>query len=333
MSTNKFDAILFGNGMTLNLLKQLKPYICEEKRYLLNINDFLKKMIGNQISVRENQRIFNVLYRNNSPDNNKNYSKLKNELRRYYLDNNANIEKILGQDLFLETNYDKGLMKGIFPLLYNIWFDLAYEYLIYSRLENYMKNFYDSVKQVLKNDCVIYTTNFDYLADNYLEVNHLHGSFVNGIKKYDDSILIMKNDKEFLFKYIWGWNGVGKLNLINEIKRAKHFEKYFDFRFFDECFRMDSLLIYGIGFQRSGYITNDFIKAYPKYENNLTIGTVIDEHLLVRIKTLQKLKQLDNIIVSYYSEEEKDYLKVLFNEYGIKNLGFAKSSEFAFSIN
>ncbi len=38
----KYDAILFGNGMTINLITQLKQFIKNDKLYLLDINDFLK---------------------------------------------------------------------------------------------------------------------------------------------------------------------------------------------------------------------------------------------------------------------------------------------------
>lgn len=90
MIGSKFDAILLGNGMTINLLEQLKPYIFK-KNHIYNI---------------------------------KCLEKLKYELSRYYLNNNANIEKILGRDIFTDADYDIGIIKNLFPALYNNWFDI-----------------------------------------------------------------------------------------------------------------------------------------------------------------------------------------------------------------
>lgn len=86
---NKFDAILFGNGMTLNLFYQLREHVEEEKQYLLDIGKFLKCLIENKLIHREEQCVFKVVYRKNSPENNRNFLLIKDELRKYYQDGNA----------------------------------------------------------------------------------------------------------------------------------------------------------------------------------------------------------------------------------------------------
>lgn len=52
-----YNGIMFGNGLTLNLLNQIKEFIPHEKRYLLNINDFLNHWTNNKLTARE-ERIF-----------------------------------------------------------------------------------------------------------------------------------------------------------------------------------------------------------------------------------------------------------------------------------
>lgn len=42
MDQYKYDGIIFGNGMTLNLFNQLKVHIPKEKQYLFSIDEFLK---------------------------------------------------------------------------------------------------------------------------------------------------------------------------------------------------------------------------------------------------------------------------------------------------
>ena len=331
MVYDKFDAILFGNGMTLNLFYQLREYIKAEKQYLLDIDSFLKYLIEDKLTHREEQCVFKVFYRKNSHENNKNFSVIKDELRKYYQEGNANIEKIMGRALFGEVNYNGGLIRTIFPILYNIWFDIVYQYIVHIGLEEYMKNFYTSIKQLVSKEALIYTTNFDYLADNYLEVKHIHGSFIKGVSNINEAILGAKNDKEFYFKYIWGWNGLGKLSVMEEIKYISNSDKYFNFDFFYKDVEIDNLLIYGMGFQQAGYISESFLEEYPQYRNNLSIGTVVDEHILIRIKGLQNLGKLNNVTISYHWEEEKEYFEMLFNTYEIQNVQYINTSEFAFN--
>ena len=40
-----YDGILFGNGMSINLISQLRKYVPEEKQYLLNLDSFIKRAL------------------------------------------------------------------------------------------------------------------------------------------------------------------------------------------------------------------------------------------------------------------------------------------------
>ena len=55
---------MFGNGMSLNLLQQLKSLVPKDKQYLLDINDFLKFWIKGKISKREEKIFYTSLYGN-----------------------------------------------------------------------------------------------------------------------------------------------------------------------------------------------------------------------------------------------------------------------------
>lgn len=57
-----YDGIMFGNGLTTNLLSQIKEFVPQEKRYLLNIDDFLKQWINNKLTIREERIFYSCIY-------------------------------------------------------------------------------------------------------------------------------------------------------------------------------------------------------------------------------------------------------------------------------
>ena len=59
-----YDALLFGNGLTLNLLYQLKPYVPPNKHYLFSINTLLQKWIDGNVSPREENMLYTAIYGN-----------------------------------------------------------------------------------------------------------------------------------------------------------------------------------------------------------------------------------------------------------------------------
>lgn len=335
MEKYKFDGVIFGNGMTLNLFDQLKVHIPKEKQYLFSIDEFLRKFISNKLPFKEEQYIEKVFYRKKSIENSKKLIKLKDELRQFYLNNDANIERVLGCDLFKEESdigYDTGTIKSLFPALYNMWFNLVYRYITDNNFESYIENFYKSIKSILSRDDNIYTTNFDYLSDKFINTKHIHGKFEEELFSYNDVVLDMKGENEFYFKTIWGHNGIGKVAMLQDLYKSKIYNKYFDFSFLFGENRIDSLLIYGLSFQRSGYIDGSYLNAYPKYEGDNFMGTVIDEHILLRISALQNLNKIKFVTVSYFFEEEKDYLMRVFQYYDVKDARFIHTSQFSFKI-
>ena len=121
-----YDGIMFGNGMTLNLLLQLKAFIPQNKRYLLDINDFLKSWVEDKLTQRE-ERIFYTAIYGNKADKWKFYEVLKNETATYYENYDADIEYTLGTLLFKKSEYKDIIL--FFPAFYNIWYIILKDYL------------------------------------------------------------------------------------------------------------------------------------------------------------------------------------------------------------
>ena len=94
------DGILFGNALTVNLLMQLKEYIPDEKWYLLNIDDFLRNFIDKKLSYREEKQIYKMLYGKESIYKRKFFEVLRKDLEIYYEHYDANIEYVMGNNLF-----------------------------------------------------------------------------------------------------------------------------------------------------------------------------------------------------------------------------------------
>lgn len=327
-----YDALLFGNGLTLNLLYQLKPYIPENKHYLFSINTFLQHWINDGLTPREENRIYSAIY-GNQKNMQKKIELIKKELAVPVEKYSSDLEYFLGDTLF-DSSDDTASLKGIkflYPALYNIWYIILIEYLQYQNCDSRIRDYYNQVKQMTGNPKYIWTTNFDLFGES-IHPEHLHGRFVQPLKRYEDVIFHTFNqEKEFYFKYIWGHNGVGKLTLINQLRSFSDYSKFFDFGFFfDNDIKISNMLIYGMGFKNSGYI-QQLKSAYPKY-NKPAFGGIIDEHILLRIKGLQDTEKLEHLDVTYFDENEQTHLQEVLDECQIKNYRLIKCQDFNFHI-
>ncbi len=322
-----YDGVIFGNGMSLNLLQQLKKLVPKNKQYLLDINDFLKCWIESQISQREERIFYTSLY-GNKKDKWKFFELLKENVASYYGTYDADIEYTLGMLLFKESEHKD--MIQFFPAIYNIWHIILCDYLKYLDLELNIKKFYESVVHIIGNPRYIWTTNFDLFGES-INPEHIHGRFLAKMKEYKDVVYI-NNGEEYYFRYIWGHNGIGKINNIQQLMKYGDYKDFFDFGFFfDNSIKMDNMLVYGMGFKKSGF-TVDLRAAYPKY-NKAVSGAIIDEHILERIKALQDLKMLNQVDITYFNDEEKRHLEEVMEAVTIKKYDLIKCHDFEFSIS
>lgn len=324
-----YDGVMFGNGMSLNLLQQLKSFVPKDKQYLLDINDFLKCWIKGKVSQREEKIFYTSLY-GNKKDKWKFFELLKDKVALYYETYDADIEYTLGALLFKESEYKEIIL--FFPAIYNIWYIILSDYLNYLDLKPMFINFYESVKQITGNPRYIWTTNFDLFGES-INPEHIHGRFLAKIKAYEDIVYRMiNNGANYYFKYIWGHNGIGKLNNIQQLMKFDDYRDFFDFDFFfDNNIRIDKMLIYGMGFKKSGF-TEDLKMSYPKY-NKAAFGAIIDEHILMRINSMQNLGILNQVYITYFNDEEKRHLEEVMEAVMIKNYCLIKCQDFGFSIS
>ena len=104
MKIEKYDGLIYGNGLTLNLFSQLKTFIDKDKHYLLNIDDFILKLIENELTYREKNRIFKVLFGKENRRSQSNFDSLLEKLKKYYEEWDGNIEYHMGSNLFLKED-------------------------------------------------------------------------------------------------------------------------------------------------------------------------------------------------------------------------------------
>ena len=303
----KYNSLLFGNGLTLNLLHQLQPYIPENKCYLLSIDSFLKEWIKGGISQREENKLYTAMYGKDKYKQQK-FEMIKDDLNVYFQTYSSDLEYFLGATLFDKKDDLLKRVKTVFPLFYNAWWIILSEYLEYQDLNNRINSFYQQVAGIVTEPGYIYTTNFDLFADS-LHPEHLHGRFLPHIKDYNDIVFHSYNDdRNHYYKYIWGCNGIGKFNLIQQLRAYYDCSSYFDFNFFfNSELNMNNMLIYGMGFKNSGYISQ-LQEKYPRYQK-AAFGGIIDEHILVRICGLQESGKLNQVDVTYYDEGEREHLR------------------------
>lgn len=188
----------------------------------------------------------------NKKDKCKFFELLKDKVASYYETYDADIEYTLGALLFKESQYKEIIL--FFPPIYNIWYIILSDYLKYLYLKSKIIRFYESVIQITGNPQYIWTTNFDLFAET-IDPEHIHGHFLSKIKAYEDVVYKMiNNGANYYFKYIWGHNGIGKLNNIQQLMKFDDYRNLFDFNFFfDNSISMDKMLIYGMGFKKSGF--------------------------------------------------------------------------------
>lgn len=329
---DKYDGIIFGNGASKNLLDKITYLFPQDKQYLLNIDEFLHYLIQEKLNKREENRIFNILYKKKAHDSLKGFYILKEELSRYYNQHNSDIEYHLGVDMFREEecDYDYSLIKSIFPFLYNIWHQILFEYFEHLGVLNNICAYSKSMSAYFENNCRVFTTNFDRFAEA-ISPDHLHGRFILPYKNSDDIILKKNGEKEIWYKCIWGWNGVGKLKTIEVYNGLPDIKNYFDFDFFySKELIIRRLLIYGVGFRTSGYI-EELSKSQDKYKNPV-FGGIIDEHILARLNGLQTTGQLEEICFAYHSVKDKQHFAKLTDSFELKNVRYINSNAFNFDI-
>lgn len=93
---------------------------------------------------------------------------------------------------------------------------------------------------------------------------------------------------------------------------------------------MNNMLIYGMGFKNSGYISQ-LQEKYPRYQK-AAFGGIIDEHILVRICGLQESGKLNQVDVTYYDEGEREHLHEVLEACMVPNYRLIRCHDFNFHV-
>jgi len=317
----KYDSILYGNGLTLGVFNQISklrdfPLI----KYLDSTDFFLdliemdnhKKIKNDYFKcfddvtpevIEEHKRIFEIFIEN------------EDDIR------NLGFERWVSLKLF-DSGFCLKRVKELICFIYNYWFSVVYrEFLNDRRVKQYIAEVSGKILDLLKDDSKIYTTNFDTLLDEGLKVQHIHGKFENIISSFLDIILVLEdlNTENFEYKYLFGTNGYEKLNRIGLINKRVEYSSYnLDF-FYDDSLSLGHLLIYGLAFGKAECISDEFIRKYPQH-SNLFLTNSVDGHILTKLLMRYQNKQLHKVTIAWYSDEDKKNYKELFKNKDMEQL-------------
>lgn len=330
----KYDMFLFGNGLTLELFSQLNNYVDTEYQYLLKFDDFLQKYIFNDLQSIHQNRINKFLSKGSNIDIDKKNFILRNEFGKYYNKFNCDFEYNLCYGYFRKEiiEYDFDIVQNYFPVFYNLWHNMVYEYFENTKILKQIQRFNQSIQKILNYPTNIYTTNFDLYFES-LKPKHIHGKFIKNLNKIDNIILeVINHSKSKIdYKTIWGYNGYGKYGILKTCYDRNKYSNLFAYDFlFDSNLKFNNIIIYGLSFSLSAVPEKNPDKL--GYESLPFKHLVNDNHILFTI--CDKQKHNENLIITfaYYDEKQKEHFEKITQSFNLKNVNYIHSSEFKFTI-
>lgn len=312
----KFDTLLYGNGLTIALFGRFKKL-----RNIETFDCFFNKFLF--ADNVEKTEFYNIL--NSNPLSNV-YLEEKElpEIENFLKDNLHNItqngfEVWIGARVF---TYDSFFVKNVtcyYLAVFNYWYNLNKSMFNSQEFQNVIRDCSQSFKTLgIKNT---YTLNYDSYLDEALSVKHIHGKFVDDfIDLQQMAYLYYFNDyakQEFLYPFCAGTNGYEKLYGLNKLK-INNKSKY-DYEFlFSESINFGKLLIYGIRFA-DGFIIPEQLKE--RYTNqDIRIMRYVDGHILHRLDVLYLTGRLESITIAYYEESDKERYERVFSKCKFRNI-------------
>ena len=331
----KYDTLLFGNGLTLSLLNQISalPFISESDKTILNLNSFVTSFLNNpeeNIAYDKHQAWFA-----NPFELKLGYSeqvKILSEKMKDFFSNeihmsNIEIIKKYGFEYWAgEHIFDKEF-KSSFEILYslnNLWYVI-----VYSRLVELRKK-YPKIKKIIKENQKfvsqfpnICTLNFDLFCDSSstTKIAHLHGRFLDDIKNFGDLVYFEFPDLRgrFEYPYLLGSSGHEKNCRLYRIMKSKGItNKYYDLKFFfDDSVQWGKLLIFGISFLNSSFLSDAFLSKYPEYRGANPLGGV-DNHILYRLQYLRQKGSVREITLACWNNDDFSHYQAINDNYSLK---------------
>ncbi|UCH72126.1 MAG: hypothetical protein JSW62_00840 [Thermoplasmatales archaeon] len=302
MGIEKYNSFLYGNGLTLAVLNQIKKIFTSPPidRYLdFNIffNEFIRAEDHKRI-LRDFNKYFEL---------NKDTIKTHLEIRNFICQRSDEIQKIgferwVGKYLFVKDQVPKNVIIYLY-VLYNYWYHLIHQNILTKfEVVELLQKIGDLIKQKIEINKNIYTLNFDTILDEYLNPQHLHGVFALPLKDIKELFLNFYDENEVEYIYLFGSNGEEKRSRLDKIRSFKQ-NRYDLDRLYGKDINLGHLLIYGISFGNTEFITPAFLEKYPNHVNEYYFRSV-DGHILLRLNQLYGDAKIEKITISYYSQDD-----------------------------
>lgn len=237
----------------------------------------------------------------------------KNKLKmRYNEMKELGFERWVSKHVFSDTKKVDKEMDTFIYLLYNYWADILWKNIwIKEHIRNKLNSLATDIKSKIHHRN-IYTTNYDIFMDDFLKQHHLHGKFKLPLTQFNELLnVIPSNKNEVEYNYLFAAGGIEKKNRLHDIKEM-NIPTYDLGFFYEDNLELGDLLIYGLSFASTEYITDNFLNINPQYKNDLELLS-IDGHILKRLEEKKNDNKIKSITISYYSDIEEKYLKELFS--------------------
>lgn len=305
-----YDSFLFGYGLTLAISNGLSKssLITPKQIQILYFDSFFRTFVESNYDdqiYRQFLRLFKI-----DSDYYELHEKIKanlalkiNEIANY------GVERWVGKNLFDSNNEISSNEKMYLYILYAYWAHIMHlEILRLPGIQKYLRIEVKKILKVIGATPKIYTTNFDTILDKYLHPQHIHGIFPTPLVNAGEIILkIFQNKKDLEYSFLFGANGLEKLGRLDVIRKMAQNKYHLDF-FYKPDINLGHLLIYGLSFGKTEFITDDFLKEYPKYENDYYFRSV-DGHILLKLNERYKKDLLSKVTISYYTSQDLEHLR------------------------
>jgi hypothetical protein len=325
----QYDSFLYGNGLTLGVLSIIREYSDNKLWNYLNcenfICDFVKAESHKRI-IREYLKYFQITQTTKA-----NHDKARSFLYEKYDEiSYLGFERWVSKHLF-DNNDEYKNIKVYAYILYNYWYHVITKGILKrTNIKSLRDEMGKHILDFINNKNNIFTTNFDNILDDSLNPNHLHGRFHLPLDRIENVILHHFNENDFEYKYLFGTNGLEKLSRIHKLNNISQTIYDLDF-FYDDSLNLGSLLIYGIAFGRTEFISDDFLRQYPKHKENKLVRTV-DGHILLKLILRRRKKQLNKITIAFYSKTDERNYKELFKETELEQIIEYKQCDEVFNL-
>jgi hypothetical protein len=322
----EFDAVLFGNGLTLCYQKQIQSLIPEKYKHALYFDDYIEAIMNNSTTPREK----NMLLKMFKPGYNYSFDLILKELRKAKEEFGRGFEWTWGKLITDPSHFaDYKVIVDCLPILYNLWYCNLQSLINFLGIQGTQTTFAQSLRQYLQKDGRIFTTNFDGFFD-VLCPEHIHGHFVKNLSNYRDLIWHKTSSDEFYYPFIWAPAEVGKMDMIEKFEQIMSNREYFNFDFFHHQFRAHNMLIFGMGFSRAGYMEG--LEEYDSKYGRYSFGSCIDDHIIIRLQHLQKSGFLGKVSFAYYDELSQRHYQKIISDYELQDADVIPSSCFDLKV-